>query len=98
MEAGEFSAGSAGRLDNQDDALLEVIPQAALIVRKLRLSANWSREDRTVITDSVAFGPFSLVGRTFDEVSGSVVCPGMQIAAWICEPLPMLPPLSAPVS
>lgn len=95
-QAGEFSAGSAGRSDSGDDALLEALPKAALLVRNLDISASWTQSDRSVLGDSVSFGPFNLIGSSVNETSGSVRCPGMQIAAWVCEPLPLLPPTSAP--
>jgi hypothetical protein len=75
---------------------LEVIPVAALVVRKLSIRAAWSHEEQQSLQDTLSFGPFSLQGRSVDQVSGVITCPDMQIVAWICEPMPRLPPAADP--
>ena len=93
--AGEISTGSAGGPESED-VLLEALPTAALVVRNLRITADFSREDTSVLRDAASFGPFSLIERDTKDISSSITCPGMQIVAWICEPLPKLPPASDP--
>jgi hypothetical protein len=75
---------------------LEVMPVAALVVRKLSIRAAWSHEEQQSLQDTLSFGPFSLQGRSVDQVSGVITCPDMQIVAWICEPMPRLPPAADP--
>jgi len=75
---------------------LEVMPVAALVVRKLSIKAAWSHEDQTSLHNTLSFGPFSLQGRTVDKTSGEITCPDMQIVAWVCEPMPKLPPAADP--
>jgi hypothetical protein len=90
-KAGEMASGTGtGRTP------FEVIPMAALVIKNLKIVASWSQEDSVAMKSSTKLGPFSLLGRTVDEVSGSLTCPGMQIVAWICEPMPTLPPASDP--
>ncbi len=93
--AGEFSTGSAGGPESEN-VLLEALPMAALVVRNLRITADFSHEDTSVLRDAASFGPFSLIEREAQEISSSISCPGMQIVAWLCEPLPRLPPASDP--
>ena len=91
--AGDISSGNGS-----GDAPFEVMPVAALVVKNLRIKADWSHSDQASIQDSVALGPFSLVGRSINSISGELTCPGMQIVGWVCEPMPMLPPASDPAS
>jgi hypothetical protein len=90
-KAGEYASGTG-----TGSGLLEVIPTAALVVKNLTISASWSDEEMVTATSSAALGPFSLVGREIDQVSNVITCKGMQIVAWICEPMPLLPPDSDP--
>ncbi len=91
FEDGELASGSGvGGMP------LEVMPVAALLVRKLSIAAAWSHDDQVSLQDTLSFGPFSLQGRSVDQASGVVTCPDMQIIAWICEPMPRLPPAADP--
>ena len=90
--SGSFSAGTGVG----DAGLLPILAGGFVVIRNLRISAKWSAQDLAVVQGSTAFGPFSLVGRTYDAGSGTLSCPGMQIIAWFCEALPVLPPASDP--
>jgi len=92
---GDFSSGQIADPASAD-TLFEALPTAALLVRRLELKAAWSHEELAVLEGAAAFGPFSLLGRRVDMASGSVRCDGTQLVAWVCEPLPVLPPASAP--
>jgi hypothetical protein len=92
---GELSSGKLGDPESAD-TLLEALPAAALLIRKLRLTASWSSDELSVLGASAGFGPFSLVGRSVDAASGTVSCDGTQLVGWVCEPLPVLPPESDP--
>ncbi|MEN3293584.1 MAG: hypothetical protein V7642_2837 [Burkholderiales bacterium] len=74
----------------------EVLPAAAIVVRNLTIKADWSEENRTVLETTLGFGPFSLQGRTYRKETGEILQPGMQIVAWVCEPMPTIPPKGDP--
>jgi hypothetical protein len=89
--AGEFASGTG-----TGNGKCEVIPMAALLVKNLRISADWSHDDMVNAASAAAFGPFSLFESNTEAQTNTIVCQGMQIVAWVCEPLPMLPPASDP--
>ncbi|MGL3104654.1 hypothetical protein [Bradyrhizobium sp. BR 1432] len=90
---GDFSEG----LDGPDnDGLLNAIPIACILTRDVRITANWTPADVDAATTSVAVGPFSLFGRTFDTASGSLTIPGIQAVAWVCTNPKRLPPMDPP--
>lgn len=91
IRRGQFSDGRAR--DNKGRA--PTVPVAFLVVRDLRLSGTWTAQDRDALGRSLSLGPFSLLGRTVDasEEEVEVTVPGCQLVAWICETLPVLPPV-----
>jgi hypothetical protein len=74
----------------------EVLPVSAIVVRNLKIKANWSHDNKKTLEATLGFGPFSLQGRTYHEETGELVRLGMQIVGWICETMPKLPPASDP--
>jgi hypothetical protein len=86
----EFSDGSG------DSGLLPVLASGFVAIRNLKISTKWSNDDLVAMQGSASFGPFSLVGRTYDAGTGTLSCPGIQIIGWFCEALPILPPASDP--
>ncbi len=88
---GAFSSGAADH-----SGLLAVLPTACIFIRNLNIRSQWSQEDLQVIESSASLGGFSMFGRTFDRNSMTLTVPGMQMFAWVCEPLPMLPPSDPP--
>lgn len=93
-KAGEFADGTSGG----DIHNLDVIPSAAIVVKNLSITADWSQEDRVALggNSMTSFGPFSLVGKTYDSVHGVLSNSGMQIVGWIFEVMPVMPPNSDP--
>jgi hypothetical protein len=89
---GEISSGTG----DGDTGLMPVLASGFVAVRKLNITARWTQADLAVIRGAAGFGPFCLVGRSFDETSGALSAAGMQIIGWFCEALPVLPPLSDP--
>src|ERR1017187_1295467 len=75
---------------------LPVLPVACVLIRNLSVHAQWSESDQNNIENSTHLGAFGLQGRTYDRNSATLTVPGMQIVAWICDPLPVLPPADAP--
>jgi hypothetical protein len=89
---GSFSNGAG----NGDTGYLPVLAGGFVVIRNLKISGQWTNQDLAAVQGSAAFGPFSLIGRTYDAHSGMLSCPGMQIIGWFCEALPVLPPNSDP--
>jgi len=90
--SGSFSDGKGAG----DAGLLPLVATGFVAVRNLRISANWSADEQATVQGSAAFGPFSLIGRSYDAASGTLTCPGMQIIGWFLETLPVLPPATDP--
>jgi hypothetical protein len=90
--AGSFSGGKGAG----DEGLLPLVATGFVAVRNLRISANWSADEQATVQGSAAFGPFSLIGRSYDAASGTITCPGMQIIGWFLETLPVAPPAGDP--
>ncbi len=80
----------------QDPGPMPVMATGFVAVRNLKITSNWSDQDLPAAQASASFGPFSLVGRSFDAGSGTLACPGIQIIGWFCSALPVLPPASDP--
>lgn len=89
---GSFSNGTGA----SDPGLLPLLPVACILIRNLIVHARWSEEDRNNLENSTHLGAFGLLGRSYDQNSATLKVPGMQSVAWICDPLPVLPPLAAP--
>jgi hypothetical protein len=93
-EKGEFSNAA-----DEEDGPFAVLPTACILIRNLKIDAQWSHEDIAAMEQSTNFGSFNLFGRSIqrneqNQVTLSVK--GMQSIAWICEPMPVLPPAAAP--
>ena len=91
---GSFSNGTGAA----DPGILPVLPVACVLIRNLTVHARWSEEDRKNLENSTHLGPFGLQGRNFDHNSADLTVTGMQSVAWICDPLPLLPPADAPAA
>jgi hypothetical protein len=86
-DKGEFSDRT-----NELDGPFAVLPTACILIRNLNITAQWSEQDHAAIENSVNLGSFNLLGRSFDRNSATLTVPGMQSIAWVCEPMPLLPP------
>jgi len=89
---GEFSNNTGA----QDPGLMPALATGFVAVRNLKISSQWSAQDATVVQGAASFGPFSLLGRSYDSGSGTLSCAGMQIIGWFCAALPVLPPAADP--
>ncbi len=102
---------SIGELTS-DPLILPLIPKAFVVARKVKITAEWSSDEKKRIEDSIAakgsvgWGPFSIGGGYKDSSSSdyhkaqfqgnTLVVPGSQIIAWVSEITPASPPESAP--
>jgi len=87
MSAGQVSAPPVG---------LGLIPVAAIAVRDLSVTADWSAADAAQLASAASVGPFALAGGTWSPSEGAVRNPRTQIVGWVCSPVPSLPPQSDP--
>jgi hypothetical protein len=90
-DKGEFSDRA-----NEEDGPFAVLPTACILIRNLKIKAQWSEQDEAAIQNAVNLGSFNLFGRSFDRNSATLTVPGMQSIAWVCEPMPLLPPENPP--
>jgi hypothetical protein len=68
---------------------LAVLPTAMLIVKNLRISANWSGDDLRSIQAATGFGPFNVDASA--DTSTDIGHEGIQIVGWLLQKLPPLP-------
>lgn len=85
---GSFSDGSGPG----NATPLAVLPIACVFIRNLAIKARWSDADKAHTETSSHLGAFALLGRKFDQNSATLTVEGMQAIAWICQPMPVLPP------
>jgi len=89
---GDISAGKG----SGDTGIMPVVTTGFVAIRNLKIASKWSTQDLAAVEGAASFGPFSLIGRSYDQVSGTLASPGMQIIGWFCSALPVLPPASDP--
>ncbi|GHH73109.1 hypothetical protein GCM10018781_36740 [Kitasatospora indigofera] len=91
-----FPAASLGPGPSGGQAPPWGLPVGMVLVRNVTIAGSWSREQLDTVEGSIAFGPFSLLGRqveqSADAASVKVTVNGMQLFAWLVEVLPQLPP------
>lgn len=97
IEPGFFSNGQP----DADQGLCPLVPTSVIAVRDVRITGPWTDADRAAAGKAVgstlqsAFGPFTLAaaGHVEGRFDGAtLVIPGIQIIAWVCSRMPMLPP------
>lgn len=89
-QAGDYASGT---LDH-NPGMFPMLPSAFLAIRDLKISAQWSAQDRQNLPRAKYLGPFDIGSATLqaDSLSSS----GLQIVGWLSRLNPMLPPLSQP--
>jgi hypothetical protein len=97
IPVGTFSNGSS----ETNPGVFPLLPIGFVAVRDLKISGKWTDADKatakTATSGSVsaAFGPFTLAtsGTVHADFDGSTLTvPGIQIIAWVCTLMPLLPP------
>ena len=89
-KAGEYSTGGEGN----SPCMFPLLPTSFVAIRDLKITANWSAEDKTTISNAAAFGFFDVRDSTFN--SNTLEVKGLQILGWISRIMPQLPPMSPP--
>jgi hypothetical protein len=89
-----LQSGDCGGGKYESSALpFAFLPAKFIVVKDLNITAKWSEEDRKYINNSASFGPFWV---ETESNSNTLKHPGMQIIAWLCQVMPVLPPVSDP--
>ncbi|MDQ3564848.1 MAG: hypothetical protein M3436_12120 [Pseudomonadota bacterium] len=87
--AHEYSTGTA---DN-NPGMFPLLPLSFIAIRDLRITANWSQEDRSNLEKAVSFGFFDIRNGTLNQ--NTLEVQGLQIIFWISKLTPPLPPVKA---
>lgn len=69
------------------------LPTAMLVIRNLRITADWSSEDVAASEAATNFGPFTVTEKI---TNGVLANPAMQVVGWLLESMTVLPPNDAP--
>lgn len=88
--AGDYSTGT----DKNNSGMFPLLPTSFIAIRDLKITANWSQEDRQNLTKATAFGFFDIHDSTLN--SNTLEVKGLQILGWISKLMPQLPPISPP--
>ncbi len=88
--AGEYASGT---MDN-NPGMFPMLPSAFLAIRDLKISAQWSPQDRQNLPRAKYLGPFDIGSATLQ--ADSLTSSGLQIVGWLSRLNPILPPLSQP--
>jgi hypothetical protein len=73
-------------------ATLPLLPIAAVAIRNLSISGNWTAQDVANAATATDFGPFKVDAAI---VNNSLSHAGIQIAGWLLQRMPPLPPNAA---
>lgn len=84
--AQEYSTGNA----DDNPGMFPLLPVSFIVIRDLKITANWSQEDKRTLGQAVSFGPFDIRQRTLRQ--NTLEVKGLQIIAWISRLMPPLPP------
>ena len=77
-------------------APMALVPTACILIRDLSIKGQWSEEDKATVANAASFGPLSLLGRDYDDGAATITVAGMQSIGWVCERMPILPPVNDP--
>jgi hypothetical protein len=86
LEAGDLTGG------HDIQSAISALPVGFVAVKNLRISANWTEQDKVHAQSASHFGPFAL---DTDNSLSTVSARGVQVIGWINQMLPPLPPRSS---
>ncbi len=87
---------SNGMKDSSNLGELKCITSAMILVKNLKIKANWSQEDKSNASESLSLGFFNVAESEINN-QNELINPGIQALGWICEVLPQLPKYSDPI-
>jgi hypothetical protein len=85
----EYSTGDA----DKNPGMFPLLPVSFIVICDLKITANWSQEDKSNLDKAVSFGPFDIRNRTLNQ--NTLEVKGLQIIAWVSKLMPPLPPTQA---
>jgi hypothetical protein len=86
-QAGEYSTGSS----TSNPGMFPLLPTSFIAIRDLKITANWSQEDRQTLGQATALGFFDIRDATLN--ADTLEVKGLQILGWISSLMPELPPM-----
>ncbi|WP_426343137.1 hypothetical protein ACN9MU_16995 [Pseudoduganella sp. R-32] len=89
-KAGEYSNGSG----TDNPGMFPLLPTSFIVIRDLKITANWSKEDRQNLGQATALGYFDIRDSTLNKDTLEVK--GLQILCWLSTVMPQLPPMAPP--
>jgi hypothetical protein len=84
--ANEYSTGTV----TNNPGIFPLLPLSFIVISDLKITANWSKDDRVNLEKAISFGPFDVRNGTINQDTLEVK--GLQIIAWISKLMPPLPP------
>ena len=88
--AGEYSTGSS----TGNPGMFPLLPTSFIAIRDLKITANWSQEDRQNLDQATALGFFDIRDATLN--ANTLEVKGLQILGWVSTLTPQLPPMPSP--
>jgi hypothetical protein len=89
-QAGEYSTGSS----SDNPGMFPLLPTSFIAIRDLKITANWSAEDRQNLGQATALGFFDIRDSTLN--ANTLEVKGLQILGWVSALTPQLPPMAPP--
>ena len=71
-----------------------MLPTSFIVIRDLKISANWANDDLINLKNAVSFGPFDIRKATINQ--NALEVKGLQVIAYVSRLTPLLPPLNDP--
>lgn len=85
--AGMYSTGSP----DDNPGMFPLLATSLIVIRDLKITANWSPEDQANLGDAASFGFFDVRHGTVN--SNTLEVKGLQVIGWVSKLMPKLPPL-----
>lgn len=92
VPGGAYSTGTT----DSNPGMFPLLTTSFVVIRDLKISANWSQDDRKHLANAASFGFFDL--RNGIVANNTIEVKGLQIIAWMSRVMPRLPPGSPPGS
>ncbi|MFT4024350.1 MAG: hypothetical protein QM664_11260 [Flavihumibacter sp.] len=73
---------------------MKCIRGAMILIKNLRITAQWTDNDKKNAVNSIGLGIFNLNESHFS--GNELITPGMQVIGWVCEVTPSLPAMPDP--
>lgn len=88
---GEYSNGSG----TDNPGMFPLLPTSFIVIRDLKITANWSNDDRQNLGQATALGFFDIRDATLNQ--NTLEVKGLQVLCWLSTVMPQLPPMSPPL-